>query len=716
MLVCKEKPDSLPPLKALGLEPADQLSLTRGDSGRSRQLSGTAVPSRQASIGGGALAGTNLRSQHHSMGQFTTSSKFGPGAERFETGGGRSVSLGGAPVPFRNPPMQRIPSGPGGSRPSHRTRSKRGEKRTDPTKVGPTGPQAHGPVYGQPHAGFSPPAFEHVAPLLMSENRWDRKALVSNDPDAPEVVDRKVKGLLNKLTMEKFDSISDQIIQWANRSENQKDGRTLIQVIRLVFEKATDEATWSEMYARLCRKMMEQISTKVHDEGTKNAKGKPIAGGQLFRKYLLNKCQEDFERGWVAKGASAIKDANERNGSDEFVLYSEEYYVAQKARRQGLGLIKFIGELFKLQMLTERIMHECIKKLLSNAHNPEEEEIESLCTLMTTVGLLLDTQRARVHMDLYFQRMKELAQNLNVSPGMQFMLQDVLELRERKWVAPNTTAGPTVVARIHEVAAKEKAVQETQRVRMSRGGTRRGGNQEHYPQADGCTVNTMGASTPAGYLSQIGRISKAARKKVKRGSISRTNSSSNMFSMLEASRENKALEQPQTRKLMLQPRTKPLEEPTHPEESVTPSEEDASALGEINEEAADAKIKEDVKEFFNVRNLDEAEVYFTTLPPQHHQSLVNQLTSSAVESKEPDAKLVADLFTRAKNKGLCSPEAFEEGLTPTAEIIEDIAIDAPKAWTLFATMVNGAELDEEHRTRLASKSTDSDKLLDLLSS
>ena len=38
--------------------------------------------------------------------------------------------------------------------------------------------------------------------------------------------------------------------------------------------------------------------------------------------------------------------------------------------------MKFIGELFKLQMLTERIMHECIKKLLSNVDNPEEEEIE----------------------------------------------------------------------------------------------------------------------------------------------------------------------------------------------------------------------------------------------------------------------------------------------------------------------------------------------------
>ena len=50
--------------------------------------------------------------------------------------------------------------------------------------------------------------------------------------------------------MEKFESISNQIITWANKSEHEKDDRTLIQVIRLVFEKATDEATWSEM--RVC--------------------------------------------------------------------------------------------------------------------------------------------------------------------------------------------------------------------------------------------------------------------------------------------------------------------------------------------------------------------------------------------------------------------------------------------------------------------------------
>ncbi len=456
MSICKEKPESLPDLDAIGIEPSDQInySMSRGESGRHRQGSGAVPPQRQNSTSLGFNPGSSFGKGGSSstfsmggMGNFATSiggSKLNSD-DRFNMSNNMlAVSASGAtPMPFGNRPsqMQRTASqgGPGGApMGSNRTRSKRGEKRNDSNRV-PTGPGSqHGYNMGhESSAALAQSMLEPVAPLQQSANRWDRRLLGSNDPDSPDVVARKVRGLLNKLTIEKFDSLSDQIIAWANKSEKDKDGRTLNQVIHLVLESATDQATWSEMYAHLCRKMMEQISPKVQDDSIKNAEGKPIAGGQLFRKYLLNRCQEDFERGWATKEAiaaatafKAIQDQapkaapeKEGDGKEEIVLYSDEYYAVQKAKRQGLGLVKFMGELFKMQMLTERVIHKRVKKLLGNVESPEEEEIESLCKLLTTVGQLLDTTKARAHMDVYFSRMKELTRSLNVSSRLQFMLQ-----------------------------------------------------------------------------------------------------------------------------------------------------------------------------------------------------------------------------------------------------------------------------------------------------
>lgn len=167
----------------------------------------------------------------------------------------------------------------------------------------------------------------------------------------------------------------------------------------------------------------------------------------------------------------------------------------------------------------------------------------------------------------------------------------------------------------------------------------------------------------------------------------------------------------------MQPRSVPTAEeqesgPINDQES---GEEEEAPSAEMSDKEAEKKITEDSKEFFGVRNLEEAEVYFSTLPPQHHHKLVDKLVSTAVESKEADARLVADFFARAVSKSLCTPAAFEEGLLPIAEAIDDIAIDAPKAFQLFVIMVKGAALDAERQSRLAAKSMDSDNLLALLS-
>ncbi|KAF4563223.1 hypothetical protein EYR40_007068 [Pleurotus pulmonarius] len=126
------------------------------------------------------------------------------------------------------------------------------------------------------------------------------------------------------------------------------------------------------------------------------------------------------------------------------------------------------------------------------------------------------------------------------------------------------------------------------------------------------------------------------------------------------------------------------------------------------------KIDEDVKLFFSGRNLDEAEVYLSSLPPAYHQGLIDGLVSRAVETNEADATLVADFLDRAASKSLCSAAAFENGFQFIAEFVEDIAINTPDAWAFMATMVKGANFDAETQRRIASHTPDADKLLALL--
>lgn len=136
----------------------------------------------------------------------------------------------------------------------------------------------------------------------------------------------------------------------------------------------------------------------------------------------------------------------------------------------------------------------------------------------------------------------------------------------------------------------------------------------------------------------------------------------------------------------------------------------------LSKEAAIAKIAEYIKEFFTIRLLDKAESYFGQLPAEHHFRLLKKLTWIAIRSKVTDALLVADLFTRARTKNLCSPACFEDGFRSVAELLDDIAVDAPNAYDIFSVLIKstGLDKDEERRTRIVTTLVDSGRLITLL--
>lgn len=83
-------------------------------------------------------------------------------------------------------------------------------------------------------------------------------------------------------------------------------------------------------------------------------------------------------------------------------------------------------------------MHECIKKLLADIENPEEDDMESLCRLLTTVGKQLEEEvmpnkqqleksqaqaKAKAVMDIYMDRLGQISHNDRVSSRIRFMVQ-----------------------------------------------------------------------------------------------------------------------------------------------------------------------------------------------------------------------------------------------------------------------------------------------------
>lgn len=267
---------------------------------------------------------------------------------------------------------------------------------------------------------------------------------------APDVVQRKVKSNLNKMTPNNFDKISGQILAIAHQSKDETDGRSLRQVIQLTFEKATDEAHWAEMYAQFCKRMLEAMSPEIKDESIRDKNGAIVTGGALFRKYLLTRCQTEFERGW--KMDLGEKPEDEEGEVKEVTMLSDEYYKAAAAKRRGLGLVRFIGELYKLQMLTERIMHECVKKLVDYESTPDEAEVESLTSLLKTIGGQLDnSEKGHQVMDVYFVRINQMIAIPDLPSRLRFMLMDIVDLRKANWQGKGSgVKGPTTLDAVRQ--------------------------------------------------------------------------------------------------------------------------------------------------------------------------------------------------------------------------------------------------------------------------
>lgn len=231
--------------------------------------------------------------------------------------------------------------------------------------------------------------------LREAENAWKPTFMAKTDNDNTAELYKQVRSILNKLTAQNFSILSEQFQSLIIDTEEK-----LIEVINLVFNKAVNEPTFSEGYAKLCH-YLSKCSQKIDSLSTECA---------YFKRTLINKCQVEFEQHVANKNTieaalaplitklETCKKQGDLNGVNEIKLQIAE--EESNLRRRLVSTVRFIGELYKLDMLTTNIMKVCISSLIREASTNQanttqaNEKLECLCKLLTTVGAKLERKPA----------------------------------------------------------------------------------------------------------------------------------------------------------------------------------------------------------------------------------------------------------------------------------------------------------------------------------
>jgi len=288
-----------------------------------------------------------------------------------------------------------------------------------------------------PNLGFSPKS-KVSSPSAASSLLAGRPSF-----DDAEVL-RTVKAILNKLTVEKFETLYEKLITSCcirTRSHMQL-------LVFEIFEKATTQRHFVGMYADLCMRLERDLdlgndSTFAANDAPSDETTDADGLGSSFRRALLDHCQIFFER--------SLQQVNQPDTSLDFHEKSER-------RNSMLGNVRLFGELLVRRMLSSNILVTCCEDLLQQPLHPDR--LEGLAALLTCTGPFFDNDAWPRHASLkvVFWQLQGLCCDTTVPSRVRCLLRDVVDLRDAGWVdtkVATRVAQPKRIAEIHCDAAKK---------------------------------------------------------------------------------------------------------------------------------------------------------------------------------------------------------------------------------------------------------------------
>ncbi|XP_076181960.1 eukaryotic translation initiation factor 4 gamma isoform X3 [Ptiloglossa arizonensis] len=288
--------------------------------------------------------------------------------------------------------------------------------------------------------------------LRETENAWKPTRLKGTNLNEEETKSialyKRVRSVLNKLTPQKFDTLVDQVRSLTIDTPERLEG-----VINLVFEKAVDEPSFSVAYALMCKELaMMEVSGLDNDAENQES-------SISFKKLIITRCQKEFEKNPVNEKARIMKLKEIEECTDPDRKKDLQQSLEDEERRiriKSVGNVRFIGELYKKGILTTKIMRRCLRQLLDQS---DEDSLECLCKLLTTIGKDLEATGAVKEMQDHFNKMQDIVARRaqgKISSRIRFMLQDVIDLRANKWIPRRGDSTPKTIDEIQKEAESER--------------------------------------------------------------------------------------------------------------------------------------------------------------------------------------------------------------------------------------------------------------------